>query len=168
MGIERMRFLLGLDASGVAITIEKRQQLTPDMRFLSDGFITKWIVGADWHEDSDDVLYPELQLWRNCKNSTYKKINGTLITQFTENANGVYEYDDFSPIPFQAGDILGMFLPQTGNSKLRLRAEDGHGPTNYYIDTGKAATSPYSSIDICQQQVLSSTYYPLVTVEIGK
>ena len=36
----------------------------------------------------------------------YQKINGTLITIEPQSDDGVYEYDNFPPIPFQAGDIL--------------------------------------------------------------
>ena len=71
--------------------------------------ITKWIVGADW--DSRDSLYPELQVWRNIGNDVYQKINGTFINIEAENSNRIYEYNNFSPIPFLAGDILGVFVP---------------------------------------------------------
>ena len=36
------------------------------------------------------------------------KINGILIDVETENEERIY---DFSPIAFQAGDILGVFIP---------------------------------------------------------
>ena len=68
------------------------------------------------------LLYPELQLWRKIGDDTYQKINGTLIAIETENDDGIYEYDNFPPIPFQAGDILGVFIPPFGESKLRLRS----------------------------------------------
>ena len=160
MSVERMRLLL---ETGSAITIDQRQQITPDMRFTCDGMITKWIIGADWGSGNDDTLYPELQIWRNIGNDTYQKMSGTFIEASMENANRIYEYDDFSPIPVQTGDILGVFIPQTQKSKLRLIAENGRGPTNYYIPT---TVSPRDIIDT--QLVTSTTYRPLVTVEIGK
>ena len=164
-----MRLLLRLDSVGGGLNVEKRQQITPDIRFTCDGMITKWIVGANWNNGGDS--YPELQIWRSSGNDMYQKINGTFIEVDTESEDRVYEYDDFAPIPFQAGDILGVFLPKNGDSKLRLRAEKGHGHTNYYIPTADSDTvSPYDSIDLQQDtpQVLSSVYHPLVTVEIGK
>ena len=165
MSVEKMRLLLGLENAGT----NRRQQITPDIKFTCDGMITKWIVGADRRNDHDN-FYPELQIWRNNGNDVYRKINGTLINVVTENMDRVYEYDNFSPIPFQAGDILGMFTPRNFLSKLLLRAEDGRGPTNYYIATSDSDTvSPYDSIDLQQgtPQVSSSVYLPLVTVEIG-
>jgi ephrin-B len=171
MSVERMRLLLGLDSVGGRINTQSRQQITPDIRFTCDGMITKWIVGADWANHKN--LYPELQVWRSSGNGTYRKINGTLIDvdSSTESKQRVYEYNNFPPIPFQAGDILGVFMPQSRDSKLKLRAEEGHGHTNYYIPTADSDTvSPYDSIDLQQlqdtPQVSSSVYHPLVTVEI--
>ena len=164
-----MRLLLGLDSVGGRIITEKRQQITPDIRFTCDGMITKWIVGANWTSGEDS--YPELQIWRSSGNDMYQKINGTFLVIDTESEDQVYEYDDFAPIPVQAGDILGVFVPQNGDSKLRLQAESEHGPTNYYIPIDDSGTvSPYGSIDLQQDtpQVSSSVYHPLVTVEIGK
>ena len=164
-----MRLLLGLDSVGNVTGTGKRQQITPDIRFTCDGMITKWIVGAGWI--TLESLYPELQIWRSSGNDMYQKINGTLIDVETESENRVYEYDNFPPIPFQAGDILGVFIPPDVESKLRLSAESGHGHTNYYIPTANFGTvSQYDSIDLQQDtpQVSSSVYHPLVTVEISK
>ena len=164
-----MRLLLGLDRVGrVLNTTGNRQQLTPDIQFTCDGMITKWIVGANWGNKN---LYPELQVWRSSGNGTYRKINGTLIDVDSSTESKVYEYNNFPPIPFQVGDILGVFMPRSWDSKLRLRAEEGHGYTNYYIRTADSDTvSPYDSIDLQQDmpQVSSSVYHPLVTVEISK
>ena len=102
MSVERMRILLGLDSVEV-VEPDRRQHITPDMKFTCDRMITKWIIVDRW---LDLPLYPELQLWREIGNDTYQKINGTLITIETQSDDGVYEYDNFPPIPFQAGDIL--------------------------------------------------------------
>ena len=165
-----MRILLGLDSVGEVVELNSRQQITPDMKFTCDGIITKWIIGGWW----DDVAasYPELQLWREIGNDTYQKIkfNGTLIIE-TESANGVYEYDNFPPIPFQAGDILGVFVPRKEVSKFRLRSEGGRGPTNYFIETSHDITiSPYDTIYLKQEapQIQSEVYHPLITVEISQ
>ena len=57
-----MKLLLGLESFGAAVVTQERQQITPHMTFTCDGVITKWIIGAEWSHDSDDTLYPELQL----------------------------------------------------------------------------------------------------------
>ena len=163
-----MRLLLGLDRVGGRMNTERRQQITPDIRFTCDGMITKWIVGADWQDN--DNLYPELQIWRNIGNDTYQKINGTFLEVETESEDRVYEYDDFAPIPFRAGDILGVFIPRTSLSRLRLLSENTNSPTNYYLTTGgSVAVSPHDMIDIQNTpMVMSGTYRPLVSVEIGE
>ena len=168
MSVERMRILHGLETVGSATNPARRQQITPDIKFTCDGMITKWIVGANW--DSSDSFYPELQVWRNIGNDVYQKINGTVITTPTENSNRIYEYDNFSPIPFQAGDILGVFLPRDRDTRLRLLSETTNSPTNYYLNTvNSASESSFDTIDIQSTQSLSSqAYHPLVSVEIGK
>ena len=119
---------------------------------------------------NDDTLYPELQIWRNIGNDTYQKISGTFITPPTEKTNRLYEYDDFSPIPVQTGDILGAFIPRTSKSRLRVFSEDMNTPINYYLETGRSVTeSPYDMIDIQNMPSLRQRgYHPLVSVEIGK
>ena len=169
MSVESVRSLLGLEGVGIAVQRHRRQQITPDINFTCDGMITKWIVGAGW--DSSDSLYPELQVWRNIGNDVYQKINGTFINITTESSNRIYEFDNFSPIPFLPGDILGVFIPRNRDSKLRLRAEDGRGPLNYFIRTlNNATVSPYATIDIESNipPYTIRTYHPLVTIEISK
>ena len=109
MTVGRMRLLLSLDHIASLRYTGRRQQITPDLRFTCDGMITKWIIGADWNMYNPE--YPELQVWRNVGNTTYQLINGTVIESPQESSNHIYEYDNFSPIPVQAGDILGVFIP---------------------------------------------------------
>ena len=166
-----MRILLGLDTVGALADRSWRQQITPDMNFTCDGMITKWIVGADW--ESTDSFYPELQVWRNIGNDVYQKINGTVLDIGTESSNRIYEYDNFSPIPFLAGDVLGVFIPPFWFSKLRLKAENSRGPLNYFIRTDNTAStasvSPYDTIDLLNTpQITTQVYHRLVTVEISK
>ena len=169
MSVERMRLLLDIDNTEGHIHTDRRQQITPDIRFTCDGMITKWIIAAQWQGGS--MLYPELQVWRNIGNDTYQKINGTFIEPPEEDIdNDIYEYDNFTPIPFQSGDILGIFIPQTDSSRLRILSEDVNSPNNYYLSTSDTASvSPYNMIDIqTNPSVMIQGYHPMVTVEIGK
>ena len=163
-----MRILRRQETVGSATNPDQRQQITPDIKFTCDGMITKWIVGADW--ESSDSFYPELQVWRNIGNDKYQKMNGTVITTPTESPNRIYEYDNFSPIPFQAGDILGVFLPRDKEARLCLLSETTDSPTNYYLTTANMdSESPFDTIDIqSTQSLMSQAYHPLVSVEIGK
>ena len=168
MSVERMRILLGLDTVGSLHNNQQRQQITPDIKFTCDGLITKWIVVATWRYSNN--FYPELQVWRKVESNAYHKINGTFIIIEKENINRIYEYEDFSPIPVQTGDILGIFIPRSDLSRLRVVSERDYGPTNYYIRTSEnAAESPYDTIDIDNTpSLLSFGYNVLVTVEISE
>ena len=162
-----MHILLGLETVGNRIFTQKRQQITPDIKFTCNGLITKWILGADWN---DHNLYPELQVWRNIGNATmpyYHKINGTVISIASESTTHIYEYG--TSIPVQQGDILGVFLPKTSKSKLKLLSEEDNGPIVYYVGTGSATESSVDAIDLQHMPSLSSSsYLPLVTVEMSK
>ena len=163
-----MRILRRLETVESATNRPQRQQITPDIKFTCDGMITKWIFGAD--RDSSDSLYPELQVWRNIGNDKYQKINGTVITISSVSSNHIYEYDNFSAIPFQAGDILGVFLPRTQFTSVSLLSENTDSPTNYYLNTDDfVSESPFDTIDIqSTESLISQVYHPLVSVEIGK
>ena len=167
MSVERMRLVLSDDTENDMHT-DRRQQITPDIKFTCDGMITKWIIAAQWQGGS--MLYPELQVWRNIGNDSYQKINGTFIEPPENKDNDIYEYDNFTPIPFQSGDILGIFIPQTDSSRLRILSEDVNSPNNYYLSTSDTASvSPYNMIDIqTNPSVMTQGYHPMVTVEIGK
>ena len=164
MSMDTMRTLLGLGEVGRLSGYVRRQQITPGIKFTCDGMITKWIVGAFF--GNTDTLIPELQIWRNMGNDTYKKLNGTFLNVVQRSSSLIYEYDDFAPISFQAGDILGAFIPQGSTSRLRIRSERGNGPVNYFQRTEmEANSSNYEEIEI--SGFSTDVYHLLVTVEIG-
>ncbi|CAI8024215.1 hypothetical protein GBAR_LOCUS14080, partial [Geodia barretti] len=172
MSVERMRLSLNLDSVSPIIYTVQRQQISPEMRFTCDGNITKWIVGADYapsdslNYGGNDILYPELQIWRKAGDETYDKISGTFIEAPTLVNTRIYEYDNFSPIPVKSGDILGIFIPRHAFSRLRILSENTTSPTQYYQFTDAfAAVSPHNVFDIGNQFVRTSSYHPLVSVE---
>ena len=67
----------------------------------------------------------------------------------------------------KSGDILGIFLPRDGDSRLRLRSESSGSPTQYYLPTVSATSSPHDEIDVQDNSVQMAAYHPLVTVEFG-
>ena len=146
MSLERMRILLELETVGGRVFTERCQQIIPDIKFTCDGLINKWILGANWKNKKQ--LHPELPVWKKSENNTYNKMNGTVINIAAESPACIYEYDNFSPIPVLAGDILGVFILETGDSKLRLWSEGDNGPVVYYVDTGSATESPVDAIDL--------------------
>lgn len=159
-----MEYLLNLNnVSSLSTNTDSRQQITPEMKFTCDGMITKWIIGADRNDSSSSFLYPELQIWRNMGNDIYQKINGTVIEISMTNLDKIYEYDD-THIPFQTGDILGVFVPQ--NSLVSILSESLDSPLNYYLPIMQE--SPDDIINLqSTTQLMSQGYHPLISVEYG-
>ena len=167
MSLETLQTLVGLGDIGRLVIRGIHQQITPDINFTCDGVITKWLVGGGWVNDSSLIPGPELQLWRKTTINTYTKINGTFVTSSVSSDNGIFNDSSFSPIPFQAGDILGIFVPRSGSTRLRLRFELSRGPLNYYtvISPSTANTSPHTEFQL-SDFTTSQVYRPLVSVEI--
>lgn len=80
----------------------------------------------------------------------------------------IYEYRDFEPIPFEPGDVVGMFIPKDSQSRLRLRAEDDGSTLNYYVMVKTAdSESPVEEIDLDETEDLQTEQYlPLVSAYI--
>ena len=173
MSVERIRLLLGVDHTSGIVYNSQRQQISPEIKITCNGLITKWIIGAEWTSGVSAYLYPELQVWRNVGNETYRKMNGTYVFfPFSARANRIYEYTEFAPIPVESGDVLGIFIPPYSPSRLRLRFENDHinNPKVYYRSTDSSATSsPYEELDRQNNDpsLRTSSYYPLVSLEIG-
>ena len=174
MSLERIRLLLNVDGVSGTTTIERRQQISPEMNFTCNGTITKWIIGADSF-DTNRHLYPELQVWRNIVNDTYRKISGTYIFfPFADLENRIYEYSGFTPIEVKAGDILGVFTPEDSYSRIFLLSESGSNrPAQYYHSLSDSTLSS-SNIDMIDIEknipplTRRTNYYPMVSVEFGK
>ena len=85
MTVERIRLLLdlmlNLENTGNLVKWDRRQQITPSMRFTCDGMITKWIIGADFLDGEDDTLFPELEIWRNTGTNTYISMEPLYVLQ---------------------------------------------------------------------------------------
>ena len=154
----RMKVLLGLETVTLRSTGVFTQLITPDMRFTCNGMITKWIIAAIVNSNKTNTA--ELQLWRSTTNGVYQRINGTQITM-TKSSLAVYEFDNFSPIPFQAGDILGLYLPRTNS--IRIYSENTTSTINYLI---VEHAESYDTIDTTS--VRSAFYHLMVSVEISE
>ena len=167
MSLETLQTLVGLGDIGRLVNRDSRQQITLDINFTCDRVITKWIVGGILVNNSTLIPGPELQLWRKTTSNTYTKINGTFVTSSVSSDNGIFNDSSFSPIPFQAGDILGIFVQRSGSTRLRLRDELSHGPLNYYtvISPSTARISPHTEFQL-SDFTTSEVYRPLVSVEI--
>ena len=115
--------------------------------------------------------YPRFQLWRSNGTSTYLKVYESIpdSSRFTTADNSgltIAEYVPPAPIPFQAGDILGVYQPgNSGNSRLsviHVSVPSGFGYVNFVRGTSVAV------FDTTASGVTAFNDFPLVAVNTSK
>lgn len=165
---ELLQSIIKLVDSGIILE-DGTQSILTDTTFMCSGNITKWIVAAAWSGSYD--LLPELQLWRRGLSVDgaihYYKVGSMNVTANARSSNQIYEFDAEPPMPFLAGDALGVFSPPCLGSacgKLRII----HERTSEYFAYYRNATSSYKSFQITETTVLRHHNRPLVRVEIGE
>ena len=132
------------------------QVIVPDTTFTCNGSILSWTFGARWEGNSE--TFTELQIWRSSGDGSYTKVGSTTI--MTEvNTTGLYQYPLSSPLPFQAGDILGYFQPATSTSQLGLRYEE-FTSTTYQV---YSLSSPANQFNIATA-IFQNRYQAMVGV----
>ena len=101
---------------------ENTQSVSPHTSFTCNGNVTKWIMR--WIQvTSSSMNFPELQVWRpsNEANVTFQLVGSTAITAdpgaTRAIADFVFEFTVNPPLPVQAGDVLGIYQPE---SRIRL------------------------------------------------
>ena len=140
-----------------------RQGILPYINFTCDGSILSWTFGAQWEGNSP--RYTELQIWRSSGDGSYTKVGSTTIMLEEENSTRLYQYTLTSPLPFQAGDILGYFQSNQSTSQLRLLFEDvgSDHPLHYNIQD-----SPSSQFNTESNTGNFNGYQLLISVEISE
>ena len=137
------------------------QFLYQEMIFSCNGFVTKWIFGAD---DRGDQYHPELQIWRQLSPNSYTKIGSSSVNAGTMIGTNLYEFIPQTPLEFKERDIFGIFIPMgLANRALVLYEQKGSGPINKQIES---LTSPPSKLHSSSLSYANNDF-PLVTVEIS-
>ena len=129
----------------------------------------KWIMGGEWN-DNDVNANPDLQIWRPSGDNTYSRLHSTTIPAAVQRINDIYEVAVSPPVPFEPGDILGVFQPESGKSRLQVDYDSGGRSVNFYTRTRSDQLVPVeSTIDVNNDQdLIIDVTLPLVTVEIGE
>ena len=145
-------------------TINGFQAIFPGVNFTCSGSIQSWILGAAMEGTATSSL-PELQIWRSNGNGLYSKVRSTPINVTEENEARLYHYPLSSPLPFQAGDILGYYQPEITQSQARLLAEkNGQGrQLGYYISSASA----YSELSLSTEYG-DDRFQNFIDVQTGK
>ena len=151
------------DYGRVVYSPTDRQAIFPVVNFTCSGSIQSWIFGARWIGST--ASFTELQIWRSSGDGSYTKVGNTTVIVTERNATRLYYYPLPSPMPFQAGDILGYYQPYYMRSQLSLRFEkDGQGQLGYYYTRSSAA----SQLVISESTNSDSRYQVLINVITGE
>lgn len=171
MTIERMNALLTVNTGNIGrkTVFPQHQAIFPNARFTCSGQVVKWIMGATYLNVRDRVNFPELQIWRPTGSTTYQKLNGTSIEAKVEEDSGIYEFIVDPPLPFQPGDILGVFQPSLEESRLLVDYNALGVSVNYRLSLNSNQVEPaHTFIDINVGGWQMGQALPLVSVEIGE
>jgi len=150
---------------------DRAQRIIPSLNFTCDGAISKWIIRARWN--GGGTAFPDLQLWRSSSgNGVYTKVGNTTLSATSENSSSVYELAVRPSLPFQRGDVLGIFQPNGQLNRLRIHYRTGSGNPRNFVFRPLAASSvtepPFESFTTMGSGIILQTALPLVTVEICK
>lgn len=145
-----------------------QQQLYPSINFSCSGTIARFIIKAHSEVlgvDFNSYTYPELQIWRQNRDSSYRKVGSVTVDsapQYRSSAM-VYVITPSSPMRFEAGDILGIWEGATITANTRGVDKIYHTTTSGY---SYEASSPQTTFSPSSQ--LQQIGTPLVAVETGK
>ena len=98
------------------------------------------------------------------------KVGNTTLFAAESNSSRLYEFPVEPSLPFQSGDILGIFQPRRSRSRLRILYRTGSGnPLNFVFRTPNSVTEPpLETFTTSSPGVTRQTVLPLVTMEICK
>ena len=122
-------------STSAADGLDNEFRLLPNETFSCSGnMIGLLLVGAIRTVSSPRTQYPEIQIWRNNGGNSYIRQNSQeiILTEGNFSSDGVLRYNLTTPIPYQSGDVLGVYQPPEVNSVVRL-----------YYDHSQKATTTY-------------------------
>ena len=149
--------------------LNRAQRIIPSLNFTCDGAISKWIIRARWN--GGGTAFPDLQLWRSSNgDGVYTKVGNTTLSATAENTSSMYELAVKPSLPFQRGDILGIFQPAGARSHLDIYyRKGGENPLNFVSRTHNSVTEPpLDTFTTASSGFTLQSDLPLVTVEICK
>ena len=136
-----------------------RQCIYPGINFTCDGTIQSWVYGAQW----EDIAFFELQIWRiDSGDGVYSRVGSTTITA-EQSLTNLYHHPLSTPLPFQAGDILGYYQPSRP-LRLLLEVDGSRSQLSYTFDDLSSAAS---QLNIAVSDIIENQL-PLISVVTGK
>ena len=136
---------------------DNQQLINPNMTFTRSGSVVRWTFVAQYRESA--TQYPELQVWRENTTGTYVKVGSTGNMEPAETAYlNVYEYVLDPPLHVLAGDVIGIYQPSSGNSRVQLLFLSDSNYVNWYIEVSE----PQDTFMVAGSQ--TNNVLPLVAV----
>lgn len=138
------------------------------MQFSCNGTITALSIAMLNNRTADQ--YPEVQLWRESKQSLYTNVGGISLAAAKRTSNlNIYKLDLEEPITFEEEDVIGLYLPRRERSKFAVQfrptvSEDvGASVALSYRQTTRTAV-----IDLTNAQLLRDSDIPMMLIESGE
>ena len=163
--LDRIHAALG-NYGSTTVFNDNVQAVIPSINFTCSGTILSWVFGALWVGNNTDSI-TELQIWRpNNGDGSYTRVGTTAINVIAGSQNMLYRYYLSSPLPFQAGDILGYYW--TG-SHLRLIFETvGNGHLLYYYFHHQQSAASQTQFPVNDETLYTDEYHALIGMITGK
>jgi len=139
----------------------ERLTVFPSMNFTCSGAISRWtFVARRWIGNQ----YPSFQLWRRNGTERYERVYESTNdrSRFTTAGNSglnIAEYVPPAPIPFQAGDVLGVYQPRR-QSVIHVGVPNNFGHANFIGQTDGA--------ELNTNGLSAFNDFPLVAVDTSK
>ena len=152
-------------AQPTLVSSNRRQYIFPDIRFEGcNGIITKLnFIASQWNDM--ETVDPQIQLWNRTNGMDYHRVSyiDIDITRLDGAGEGkFYSYTVDPPLPFQSGNILGVFSPRGSMSRLRIN----------FLNTGAETSYRSGRTNIPLEMVtfseVNSNNVPLLNVETGQ
>ena len=164
---------LAMDSSNQLVAPVQQLRLFPDVTFTCNGSIVGWRLAAIDHTRGGR---PELSVWRpNGVNQFVKmgaqRIASCTVSESSRTLDGspvmIHENILNPPIPFEAGDVLGiLFLINTSASYIPLlyNVTGSGGLVSYYRTARGSPPGQVFTLTNVEQDTLS----PLISLQICK
>ena len=135
------------------------------MQFRTSGILKKWTFAGTFYFTLSDLL--KFQIWRrDDSHFGYYIVNETRAEPKPTGYLNVYEIvlPESPPVFVEAGDVVGVYLPEKGESRYSLAYVAGRGGYRFMEfddDKGDLVTADCSDD-------LNCTGRPLVVADVGK
>ena len=105
------------------------------------------LVGTIMEKTEMRDKYPEIQIWRNTHSNIYTRQGREKIKLSPGgfSPDGVFQYNLTTPIPFESGDVLGVYQPSQQDSVVRVYYDSSASITYRVSRSNLSATIEFTT-----------------------